>query len=314
MAFGINLIYNEAENSSNSLDTFMGMPTDVAKILIPILVSIFIFSLGIAINFYFKQRDRHNELVSIRTTILTWGGLIKNPAIDQAMFCRVFANRLLTNPHISPEPIGFILMEANNLTSIDIKKYVDTFVTNYEGNQEENAERLYLLISQFNLFNKLQEDLEKQFFVYQKRVLELEEAWALAFVEVDKITDDYYQEIWNQHSHIYYPLLLNINIISNNYFALKNRDAILSKTNLIDKIEKACNDELNKNSAHTYALRYLQPIRKLNRIYSQWVSNNKGTRIQYLNYGITIITSVKEVKESLKVIEKNNIKSLWTVK
>ncbi len=314
MDIGLNIIYNEAENSSGSIDTFLGMPTDVAKVLIPILVSFLIFALGILINLYFKKRDRHNELISFRTTIITWGDLIKNPAIDQALSCRVFANRLLTNRNILPETISFSLFQANNLTSIEIKKYVDTFVTNYNGKLEDNAESLYLLISQFNLFNKLQDDIEKNYFIYQKRVLELEEEWANTFSEVDKLTDLYYQDIWNNSSHIYYPLLKNITTISNKYFALQNRNTFLTKTNLIEPLEAACNAALNANSAHEYALRYLQPIRKLNRIYYQWLSHNKGTRIQFFNYGQTLITSVKTIDKSFKVLHKGNIKSLWTVK
>ena len=79
------------------------------------------------------KREKRNEIKSLRVAIESWAALIESPIINQANHCRDFSNRLLGQIRIHPEAISFNLMVVKNLLDIDIKKYIDAYLTNAKG-------------------------------------------------------------------------------------------------------------------------------------------------------------------------------------
>ena len=73
--------------------TILGLPQDLASILIPVVVTILIFGLGLFFQWRSKQKDKLNRLISFKTLIIEWSRLSEETIEVQ---CNLYSNLLMT--------------------------------------------------------------------------------------------------------------------------------------------------------------------------------------------------------------------------
>jgi hypothetical protein len=116
----VNLLLQNSIDSLNQLETttlseteVFGMPLDLARIFIPVIVTLLVFALGQFLVWLKGKYEKQNEVTSYRDLILGWINLIEQSVTQQVTSCRDFSTRLQVSQDIHPELFQYNKMLAN---------------------------------------------------------------------------------------------------------------------------------------------------------------------------------------------------------
>jgi hypothetical protein len=144
-------------------ENVLGLSPENAKIMIPVMVTLSIFLLGIIVNIIIKKYERKAYLVSIKSVITTWCKLLENPISQQSKSCNDFNTRLQKSTEIQPERFEMNNLLAGNILSLKLKDQIDAIILNHKGKDEEKAKCLFNIISQIEFLNKTEIELRNKY-------------------------------------------------------------------------------------------------------------------------------------------------------
>jgi hypothetical protein len=311
----------QATTTLSETDVF-GIPLDLARIFIPVIVTLLVFALGQFLVWLKGKYEKQNEVTSYRDLILGWINLIEQSVTQQVTTCRDFSTRLQGSEDIHPELFQYNKMLANKVDDFSVDVFVNTFVTNLKGidNESENEKQKWCfnLISQFNYLKNIEEQIPTIYEKYHSQTFEIMDEWNTNFGKLDKIISEQSRIINTTPNHPTVAFHGQVMGIANAWLtaAPNGRSSVtLTMTNLISPLSLAVRTELNANPSNEYAFNLSDILQTLRITHLKWETNKDGNVQVFQGLGIKI----GEVLESLKstrnnFTEKTLINSVFKIK
>lgn len=294
------------ESASDS--QIFGMPLGLARIFIPVIVTLLVFALGQFLVWLKSKYEKRNEVTSYRELILGWVDLIEQSVTQQVNACNDFSTRLQNSEDIHPELFQYNKMLANKVDDFSVDVFVNTFVTNSEGIDEESESQkqkwCFNLISQFNYLKNIEEQIPTIYEKYQSQTFEIMDEWNLNFGNLDKIISEQSRLVNTNRQHPTANFHAQIMGISNAWLAAapNGRSSVtLTMENLINPMTNAVRTELSENPSNDYAFNLSDNLQSLRITHLKWDTNKRGNVQVFQGIG----TKINEVLESLKNTKNN---------
>jgi len=170
-------------------ETFLCLPLELAKILIPVLVTIFLFFIGHIIGWIKNKYEKFKETKEYREMILEWINILENPIKTQIVSCKKFAEQVGSSRDLQPVVLEYNNFIIEKIETIPFERYVKTFVINTKGDKKEKYKQIYNLISQFDYLRNVQKEMLDFYEKYHSYCEELMNEWNTNFINFDTIVE-----------------------------------------------------------------------------------------------------------------------------
>ena len=312
---------SETQISDNNIpdktvELFFNMPLELATIIIPILITIFLFFVGYIINWILIKYNKKRQLESIKTTVTNWIELVEKPIQDQITYCNEFAKNLSESADLQPESLSLVQLHVSKLKELSLKELTETFITNQKGSELENSKNVFNLVSQIEYFTRIELKLPDAYDIYQKHTYELMSSWNKSLLELDSFKGSIIQEIGTKATHISYRFLVEINNITNKYIRNHPKEKSLdyTKEELLDKLYSLADSTIKVNSNDVYAPVLFAKVQELILIYKRKVAHFEGNAKNFDNYSIKMKKSFDNLKITSQKFKEDKFKRVLFLK
>lgn len=270
----------------------LGMPEGLARILIPVVVTIIIFFLGHFVSWLKGKYERVKEVNSYKNLILKWIDLIKKAVETQITSCNEFAESLEKSEDMTPTRFSANKLLAEKIDSLPLEKLINAFSVNTSGDKDKNYKMTFNLVSQFNYLRHVEQLIEKNFEGYTKFFDEIIKEWNSKFTEFDDIISIQSKEIGKNQNHPNFKFHSDVLKVVNDWLktAPKEKNSIRhTESKLIQPLIDLTIRELDSNQSD-YAFKLSRVMRDLKVDIMQWDSaknvnatlfRSTATKIQY---------------------------------
>jgi len=291
--------------------TIWGIDYDFATILIPVIVTLFVFLMGQFISWIKSKSERRNELKSIKTTIEQWIILIKPTIETQINGLNEFAEALKNTEEIHPERFKTSSMLVSKLQQLGLRDLIDTIMVNLKGKEEEKAKLLFNIVSQVEFLSKIESHLISNYENFKSYTLELMEEWNKAFRELFHEMNEATYQITQVEAGC--DFLLEKNKIANNFLTDSQGQTQTTKKTLdtfIYPLEIEVNKFLKTSDNKHLILNLAYKIDNLKIINKKWEEHKKGHILlanDFSNKIEDVYSVLEDVVKKLKIYKFNNI-------
>lgn len=178
------------------------------NIIIPILLPIIAFVLGLLINWIFSKIKLSKSLKEKQEFLYIWIGFIEKPVIRQIEALRKYATELIT--YVPKSGLGKVNLHLDKLKLISSLDLVAIFVTNKKGNSNEKNNLLFILEQKIDFLIAKQNGLQYFLDPIKNITEETTEKWNDEFIVFySKIRDIYQVYNSSNQTNSFYEKLLN---------------------------------------------------------------------------------------------------------
>lgn len=295
----------------------LGMPEGLARILIPVTVTITIFFLGHFVSWLKGKFDRKKEVESYKNLISKWIELIKKAVDTQITSCNEFAQSLEKSEDMTPIRFSANKLLADKIDSLPLEKLINAFSVNTTGDKDENYKKTFNLVSQFNFLRHVEQLIEKNFEGYTKFFDEIIKDWNKKFTEFDDIISTQSKEIGKNQNHPNYQFHAAVLKIVNEWVKTapqENNSIKFSEKNLIQPLIDLTIKELDNNQSD-YAFKLSRVMRDLKIDIMQWESAKGMNSKLFANTATKIKYAYEKLEEANSYFrQKTRSVSIWRIK
>lgn len=190
--------------------TIWGMTLDWGAIVIPTVSTILVFVVGIIIDIIFKRQASKRKTNEFRETVFSWVSLINDPIIKQISRVKKLVFDISLNQTLQNVRFEFSNSMSNKLDIIYAKNIIHYFIFNSsKPKQDKRAEYAFNVISTLDFLSKVENEVIKQFDVYQRQSLGLMNDWNPAIIDLQNIIlnvshSDKEDKLFNQIASSFY--------------------------------------------------------------------------------------------------------------
>jgi len=309
------IFYNLSDKSVDNL--ILGMPEWLARILIPVVVTITIFFLGHFVSWLKGKCERKKEVESYKNLISKWIELIKKAIETQIESCNEFAESLEKSEDMTPIRFSANKLLADKIDSLPLEKLINAFSVNTTGDKDKNYKMTFNLVSQFNYLRHVEQLIEKNFEGYTKFFDEIIKEWNSKFTEFDDIISTQSKEIGKNQTHQNFRFHSDVLKVVNDWLksAPKDKNSIRhTESKLIQPLIDLTIKELDSNQSD-YAFKLSRVTRDLKVEIMQWDSA-KGANSKLFKNTATKISYAYDKLEEANLHFRQNTKSVsvWRIK
>lgn len=181
-------IKNSIESISCTLKapspTIWGMNEGLALIVIPALVSICVFLVGLLANWYSRNNTNRTKAISFKESILYWCSQLIPTLIKQESALKEFANTVSSLKEINTVTLPLYQIHFEQLNTIPLEKYIYAFKDtttidsrNKQLNDKSAEYYTYGLVNQFTYISDLYDQIKIEYNTYLNTVKLYIEEW-----------------------------------------------------------------------------------------------------------------------------------------
>lgn len=156
---------------------FFGLPIEFTSIIIPTMITIIIFGLGLFFQWRNKKNDRLLDLISFKTVIVEWTKLTENTIAIQYSLYQDFRMKLDLQENILPISFFNESFLIDKLEKLELRELIDLMVINQEGNRKLNALTLLNIVSEIHKLSSIEIDIKDKYNEYLNYTRLLMDQW-----------------------------------------------------------------------------------------------------------------------------------------
>jgi hypothetical protein len=160
---------------------------NVLKYLIPTIVTLVIFILGLIAAWFRANVERRRRYRQLRSVFVTWIPNLATPVSTLIANCNDFSARLSASERLSAEAMAFIPLNAEKLAGMDIQELMKAFLYNSTGEQVQNNQQLYVLISNLDYLVNLGPEMAAKYQEHYYSANLLLKEWNTTFVKLSDL-------------------------------------------------------------------------------------------------------------------------------
>lgn len=285
--------------TKNPDSTVMGLPENVAAILIPAIVTIIIFVLGVLIGWIKKKSEKKDQVTAYKKIILNWIDQIDPVVNQQITACSDFSNRLSNASNIQSERLSFNKFLVDKVEEISIVNYIDTFVINSTDPKGNNYSMIFKLIAQLKFLKDVEVSISETYKSYQNQLIELMDEWNSNFADLDALISNESKRLAsNGTSTQFHSDVLQLANQWRNQSPNGRSSVTFSKSNLIDPLQSLVKQELNSNPGNDYAFSLSNCLQELQITFINWQHLNNDFSKSFAQISDNIQKSYSALNEA----------------
>ncbi len=274
---------------------------DILKIIIPAVVAISIFFLGVVVAWVKSNIEKRRDTRHLRNVVITWVSLIQKPIEVLANSCKDFSARVKNTREIHPEQFKFNFLYASKVSGIELTKSIKAFVTNSTGDQDQNNQNFYRLISGLEYLTKIEDEIKTKYDEHYKYTLELLDKWNDNFIKFDNLQINLMTSSADK-SEERKVLEKTLNTTTEAWLlkiAEQGRDAILTYNELVNIFEKELLSYLNATkSKEDDVAKVMSSAQDLKIVFTQWTASKDAYSQVFTEYGDKLEAAFKQISNA----------------
>jgi len=314
----VKMTLNCADSNAHIINKndFIGIPMEIAKFLVPSLLTLFLFFIGQIFSWYKSKSERKNELKSIKDSVEIWIDMTKSTILLQIQTNRKFINLLRKTDEITAQPIGFNNILMDKLNDYKFNQYVETFVLNCSEKQDTKVKCLFNLIDGIDYFRDYEMELRNIYKIFQDNTIELAKEWYNAYIKLDELKKNYISIFKGNPTHTSvefykkYFYLFNSWVISN-----KNKKSLNEiNSSLIIPLFKIAQESILVSLDDQMAIDALDILGELMIINEKWNINRQGTIDLFWSNTYDAIYVYKGLEKTVQKTKSMKLKRKYNIK
>jgi hypothetical protein len=228
---------------------------NVLKYLIPTVVALIVFVLGVIASWLKDNIARRREVKNLKNVVTQWVPNLKDPVDFLVESCTAFSKAAGESKELGAQGMKFNQLYADKLGSISLESMIRTFVTNSTGKKEDNNKYLFNIVSALSFLEKKEPEIIAKYNEHYTSANELLGRWNEAF---DRFSD------------------ANIELLdSNAEMEAHPQNTKVSYTELVEPFDELLSTYI-QNNGFDYAVigELSSTLQDLKIIYAQWIANS----------------------------------------
>lgn len=176
----------------------------ILKYLIPTLVTLTVFMLGLLANWLKGNAERRRETRQLKAVFLAWIPHLKRPVELLSGACEDLSGRLAEANDIGAQGFKFNHIFAEKLSSVDLRLMIKTFITNASGDDTLKNKYLYQMVSTLEFLDKKEPEIMAKYQEHYTSAGDLLHEWNEKFIKFSDLNLALHQqaagkgEVWLQ--------------------------------------------------------------------------------------------------------------------
>lgn len=258
-------------------DRILGMSQGVASIIIPMAVSIIVFSLGIIIDKKREKIKEERERKRYKAAILKWIELLNTPINTQVIQLKDLASKIGNSIELQPEAFSFSKSMASKINDLSVEKIINTFVAKEKKENSGDSIHAYNIVSQIDFLSSCDGEVFKKYNEYHSRCTALVDKWNSSWNKFDVL-----RKTSNTSDSQDYSVFRNVLIRYKNWRDRHEQNEQLNyndiSTELIIPLHQALSNMKFEYPSSTLAVRFYDVIHSLYLILNEWNIVKSGYR------------------------------------
>lgn len=155
----------------------------ILKYLIPTLVTLAVFMLGLLASWLKGNTDRRRETRHLKAVFMAWIPNLKRPVELLAGACNDLSARLSAANDIGAQSFKFNHIFAEKLSSVDLRLLIKTFITNATGDEKLKNKYLYQMVSTLEFLDKKEPEIMAKYEEHYHSAGDLLHEWNEKFIK-----------------------------------------------------------------------------------------------------------------------------------
>lgn len=268
---------NEEVRIAEKEDRILGMSQGVASIIIPMAVSIIVFSLGIIIDKIREKNKEERERKRYKAAVLKWIELLNTPINSQVTQLKDFASKIDNSIELQPEAFSFPKSMASKINDLSVEKIINTFVTKEKNEKSGDSIHAYNIVSLIDFLSSCDDEVFKKYNDYHSRCTALVDKWNSSWNKFDVLRNT----SSSSDSQDYY-VFCNVVVQYKNWRDRHEQNEHLNynaiSTELIIPLYQALSNMKFKYPSSTLAVQFYDVIHSLYLILNEWNVIKSGYR------------------------------------
>lgn len=287
-----------------------GMPIEFASIVIPTIITIVVFGLGIFIQWRSKKNDRLSMLISFKTVIVEWTKLIGNTIFIQYALYHRFVVDLRNQDNIQAISLINEPFLIDKLNELSLKELIDLMIVNHDGDKKQNALTLLNIVSEIQKLTNIENSIKDKYLEFKGYANSLMEKWNSNFKDIEIYLTNLPSKIATSQNdnEIKFYISLSKTFNDFNLNTDKNITTKIIAEGLIVPLKSICKEFMKINQTSTDLSLILPAINELLLTYYSWKIYKDGVASYFNDSGENIKQTYLLLRDNIDSIEKMRFK------
>ena len=296
---------------AESASTILGMSIEIGAIVIPTVVSVVVFGLGIVINWLQKKRRCRSETIDFRNALFTWCDMVEKPVRKQCESLEALSDDIVSNKTIQGVRYSFSKSMVQHLEIASAENVIQHLINRSSAKKGEDKRAVFAfnMVSQIDYLQSVEIEIARQYDAYQIQSQEFLPEWNAEIMNIkEKILAKptcSREQIMLQEINNTYSLWANDSTSDEYVDVFKIQDRLLLP------IVNAC----NKQSILGQEFKNVESINKsaltLLTIIKRWQALNLGFSEVFRLYSRCESDSIDSLMEAVCYFKNNTKPSFW---
>lgn len=157
------------------------------RIIIPALVAITIFLLGLLTAYLRSNSERRRETKNLKNVITTWIPNLKKPVETLADSCKDIGQRLFDSTELTTEQFKYNHLNVSKIASIELTKMLKAFITNSTGDIKLKNSNIYTLVVTLEFLDKVESEIINKYKEHYDSTRILLKEWNDSFMKFSNL-------------------------------------------------------------------------------------------------------------------------------
>lgn len=282
------------------------MSTDVASIVLPIAVSLFVFFGGSISNTYLNYRKKKKLIEESREIVIQWADMVIKVVKEQVKAIDSLANEIRQSEELLPKAFHFMKNMAERLGDMTADRMESIFLINCKVSrrvEDKRRQNAYNIISQYVYLSLMEDEIQRAYDTYNHACNSIVSDWN----RILKKTQSDIEVLAKLTEPANIGVRDNLCSTVRHYLVNRYRDNSFEKvySGLIQPLEKAvmkCKSEFPEVSC---GIAVYSDSQEMNFIYQKWRANKNGYSEMFSMMSRNLHKSIESLKQATIYFEEN---------
>lgn len=290
--------------------------SNTSKVFFPLLVTILLFFAGQTLTVYFKKKERKNQLQNSKTNLETWILQLSTTAQSLVHNCNEFSEELEVQKEVQNVTLKYSPTLINKISELNVTDFLNYSTLNLKGENDDNAAKALDIIHEIELMKNVEVDIKKHYDKFSEKVEKLIDRWNSANRELENVKLTMFKEVANKQENLAYNFSHQANNFFNAWYVSENdfKNVEVWAADFISPFLDLLHQEIYKNPENIYPSLFIEKLKSISEIISNWQAIQKGYAALMKEYADTYWESYITLKEDITVLRTKQLLSTWYIK
>ena len=286
--------------------SILGMSTDVASIVLPIITSLFVFFSGSISRTYYNHRIKKKQIEESREIVIQWADMVIKAVKEQIKAIDSLANEIRQSEELLPKAFHYMKNMAERLGDMTADRMESIFLINCKVSrrvEDKRRQNAYNIISQYVYLSLMEDEIQKAYGRYNDACRSAVNEWNALLKKTQQDV-----EVLSKSDRLKNIVVRDILCSTVSHYLMNHNQNNSFETvysGLIQPLEKAvmkCKSEFPEISCGNAVYCDSQ---EMSLMYQKWRANNNGYSEMFSEMSQSLHKSIESLKQATTYFEEN---------